>query len=196
MGKKSTYFKVNPDLLREDDLKQKIHDTWKEAANTEKDPRIRASPPRERWELKWKAAREVLKEQKRKLRSKLQELKMAREKVAEEGKSTPDEKLLHLEAEVSKLEQQKAAHWRRLSRVNWIQKGDAPSSFFFSLLRAKQKRKEISKLRKDDGTWIEAEDEILAELYDFYSRLLQVETETEEAQALRQQILSGMDKRK
>ncbi|KAL3675948.1 hypothetical protein R1sor_025896 [Riccia sorocarpa] len=193
--KRSTYFKVKPELLTDPEVKQKLLATWKEAASDIQDERIK-------WELKWRASRTFLRQaeadkrqQQKQKQSKLQELQTVRERVAAEKKSLPDEELLKLEAEVAQLELQKAEHWRRLSRTKWIQQGDAPSSFFFSLLKVKQANEDITKLKKDDGTWIESEEEIMAELHKYYAQLFQPEPESEDSLQLRQDVLATLNRR-
>ncbi|KAL2629677.1 hypothetical protein R1flu_014363 [Riccia fluitans] len=99
-----------------------------------------------------------------------------------------------LEAEVRELDNILAAKWRKLSRLRWIREGDAPSKFFFSILKARRTQEEISTLVRD-GTRLEDDDNILEELKQYYQDLYRQPPISEEDEELRRHILKLMHKR-
>ena len=57
------------------------------------------------------------------------------------------------------------------SRFQWIQEGEKNTSFFLSLEKSRAVRKVINCLELDDGTRIENHDEIMLQIYNYYSDL-------------------------
>ncbi|KAL2644587.1 hypothetical protein R1flu_012174 [Riccia fluitans] len=100
-----------------------------------------------------------------------------------------------LEAEVRELDNILAVKWRKLSRLRWIREGDAPSKFFFSILKARRTQEEITTLVRDDGTRLEDNDNILEELKQYYQELYRQPLVSEEDEELRRHILKLMHKR-
>ncbi|XP_058776937.1 uncharacterized protein LOC131651282 [Vicia villosa] len=61
---------------------------------------------------------------------------------------------------------------RKQTKVDWLRKGDDNSTFFYALLKAKQKRKTISMLKKADGSIATNQEDIEKEVMDFYGGLM------------------------
>ncbi|KAL3695157.1 hypothetical protein R1sor_008808 [Riccia sorocarpa] len=70
-----------------------------------------------------------------------------------------------------------------------------PSKFFFSLLKAKRAREEITMLKTDDGRQLESEEDIMRELFAYYSRLFKQDTITEADRRLRMEVLTNTSKK-
>jgi len=67
------------------------------------------------------------------------------------------EELLRFKLE--RLENQVDMFWRQQAHVRWLQEGDRNTSFFHAMCRERRKRNRIGRLRKDDGSWVEVEEE-------------------------------------
>uniref|UniRef100_A0A803PIR5 Reverse transcriptase domain-containing protein n=1 Tax=Cannabis sativa TaxID=3483 RepID=A0A803PIR5_CANSA len=57
------------------------------------------------------------------------------------------------------------------SKCKWAKEGDANSRMFHNLLNARKARNTISRIEKTDGSTLDKEEEIVAELIDFFSKL-------------------------
>ncbi|KAL3677035.1 hypothetical protein R1sor_026983 [Riccia sorocarpa] len=145
--------------------------TWRETANEESDPRIR-------WERKWYAVRELLKEiakeentKRRAKQADLDRLNSLRKQIAEDETGAVLDELHRLEKKIKEAEEKQGKYWRKLSRIKWLKYGEVPSKFFFSALREQQAKQEITCLQLDSGELVEDDQRILAELHRFYSDL-------------------------
>ncbi|KAL3682750.1 hypothetical protein R1sor_000772 [Riccia sorocarpa] len=108
------------------------------------------------------------------------------------GRATvPDEELRELEKDVKVLETEQRKKWRRLSKIQWMNEGDAPSRFFFAVLKARRAREEINLLIKEDGHRVEDDNQILQELHSYYSALYKQDPISIEVEALRKQVLEN-----
>ncbi|KAL3688200.1 hypothetical protein R1sor_014509 [Riccia sorocarpa] len=79
-----------------------------------------------------------------------------------------------LQASLAKLkehEKQEAILWRRRTRARWAALGDAPTRYFFLLLKAKQRREELQFLISDRAELIQDEGDIMRYVHEYYSTL-------------------------
>lgn len=61
--------------------------------------------------------------------------------------------------------------WRQKAGVRWIKEGDANTAFFHALVRQRRNSNFISRIKRDDGRWLETEHDIKASAVQFYSDL-------------------------
>lgn len=87
-------------------------------------------------------------------------------------------KLRAIEDDNREIEHQDAIKARRNSRVRWLKLGEAPSKYFFSQLKAKHARESIPSLRLPSGEKTENEEQILQEMFRFYSDLFSEDPST------------------
>ncbi|KAL2643350.1 hypothetical protein R1flu_010937 [Riccia fluitans] len=111
---------------------------WSRAGHQAEDARCQ-------WELKWGATREYLKHKQKEdrcketeLQEKLLEMQPRLCGMAANRAHTASADWTKLVSEVREMENTQAAKWRKFSRLRWIREGDAPSRFFFSILKARQ----------------------------------------------------------
>ena len=64
-----------------------------------------------------------------------------------------------LRFKLERLENQVDMYWRQRAHVRWLQERDRNTSFFHDVCKERRKRNRIGKLRKDDGSWVEGEEE-------------------------------------
>ena len=64
-----------------------------------------------------------------------------------------------LRFKLERLENQVDMYWRQRAHVRWFQERDRNTSFFHAVCKERRKRNRIGKLRKDDGSWVEGEEE-------------------------------------
>ncbi|KAL3676393.1 hypothetical protein R1sor_026341 [Riccia sorocarpa] len=93
------------------------------------------------------------------------------------------------------MEDVQAATWRRWSQTRWMQQGDAPSRFFFTLLKTKRAREAITLLDTQDGRRLETKDDIMSELHRFYTNLYKRDPAIEAAASMRKDVLSGITRK-
>ncbi|KAL3682432.1 hypothetical protein R1sor_000454 [Riccia sorocarpa] len=124
---------------------------WNEAGQTTDDAR-------RSWEEKWKAPKQVLKAKQTainqhvsELQEKVTKMQTMLRAMARERRTAPMQELADLEAEVKQLEEKQAKKWRRFSKLRWIRDGDAPSKFFFAILKARRAQEEITTFVGEDG---------------------------------------------
>ena len=60
---------------------------------------------------------------------------------------------------VDQLEEQIDTYWRQRAHINWLQFGDRNTSFFHNACSERKRRNGIGKLKKEDGSWVEGEEE-------------------------------------
>ena len=65
------------------------------------------------------------------------------------------------------------------SRIKWMEFGEKPSRYFLNLEKQNKVNKEIRKLSTENGEVIDGQNEILNEIFNFYSKLYEAR-ETEE----------------
>ncbi|KAL3701937.1 hypothetical protein R1sor_019959 [Riccia sorocarpa] len=189
----STYFKVCPELIKKTEVRQEVKDRWEKAGGGQEDARVR-------WDLKWAETRRYLKEKSREERAKrsviqekLEELKKKRRKLARNRTHLADGELMKLEKEIQILEDSQCVLWRRWSQMRWMKQGDAPSKFFFNLLRVKRLKDKITTLEREDRSRIETREEILEELHRFYVLLYKQESVAEETEDKRRMELTRLE---
>ncbi|KAL3686849.1 hypothetical protein R1sor_013158 [Riccia sorocarpa] len=188
--RKTTYFKVNPDLLKNPETLEEFKRTWSETGNHQQDARAR-------WELKWAATRNLLKEKTKEIKArttllqeKLKDLQQKRREVARNRSNIPDGTIKTLEQEVQQLEDKQVKIWRRWSQTKWIKEGEARTRFFFNLLKIKQLKEEIHTLEAEDGRQLETREEIVAELHRFYTELYKADPPSQDGITKREEVLS------
>jgi hypothetical protein len=60
---------------------------------------------------------------------------------------------------LEKLEEQIDTYWRQRAHVKWLEKGDRNTSFFHAACKERRRFNRIARLRRDDGSWVEEEEE-------------------------------------
>ncbi|XP_019266683.1 PREDICTED: uncharacterized protein LOC109244105 [Nicotiana attenuata] len=58
--------------------------------------------------------------------------------------------------------------WKQKSGVKWFVEGEVNSKFFHSVVKGRKKRLTLKKMRKEDGTWVEGDEEIAHEAISFF----------------------------
>ncbi|KAL3678733.1 hypothetical protein R1sor_021689 [Riccia sorocarpa] len=194
-AKKGTYFKVQASLLESEEVKQEIQTTWKEAG-------IPGIDARRNWEWKWSSVRKLLRDKdwnRRKengvLEQKIEELSKLKVKIAENRGSIPEQEVIDLEQEIKKLECEQEKRWRTWSGTRWIKEGEAPSKFFFAIMRTRRVKQEITALKGNRGQTITSEEEILKTVNKYYANLFQGEELTASARQQMDQVLSKVTKK-
>jgi hypothetical protein len=73
------------------------------------------------------------------------------------GENIAREEILRYRLE--KVEKQIDIYWRQRAHVRWLEKGDRNTSFFHAACSERRRSNRIGKLKKDDGRWVEEEEE-------------------------------------
>lgn len=128
------------------------------------------------WELGWRVVKKVLKSISKE-RDEIEKNRVHPEdqvfdlRIAIGPKPDPIaiQQLVRLEDKVQRRDHTKANLWRICCKATWMQLGDAPSQYFFKLLRAKKICETIKILKTPNGRSIEDEDKILQGVLDHYS---------------------------
>ncbi|XP_059285826.1 uncharacterized protein LOC132039345 [Lycium ferocissimum] len=60
------------------------------------------------------------------------------------------------------------AFWRQKAGLKWITDGDANTKFFHSVINTKRRKIHMNKIKKENDTWIEGEDNIASEAVKFF----------------------------
>ncbi|KAL3689125.1 hypothetical protein R1sor_015434 [Riccia sorocarpa] len=193
--RKSTYLKIGPEHLNDEDTLEAMKEAWRNGG-------IPGEDPRRNWDWKWgKVHRiviernKILTREKKLMHERLEELGRQRIRVAAARSNTPDPQLEEIEEQIAKLEKQKEEEWRRFSRIRWIKEGEAPSKFFFSLLKARRAKDTITAIKTEDGRTLTKEEDIMRELYRYYSNLYKKEDLSPQA-IQKLQVTLGLIKQK
>ncbi|XP_059315814.1 uncharacterized protein LOC132066528 [Lycium ferocissimum] len=61
-------------------------------------------------------------------------------------------------------------YWRQKSGLDWFIDGDKNTRFFHNLVKGRMKKPQIKRIQNSDGSWIEDEDQMAAEVVHFYAQ--------------------------
>ncbi|KAL3683478.1 hypothetical protein R1sor_001500 [Riccia sorocarpa] len=187
------YFKTPPELVQKPEIQQQIQEVWRNSG-------LPAEDLRRNWDWRWTEVRQILiaeaaKERKKtqEQRNKLQELENIRKRIAAGRDTTPSADLERLDVEIKTLELEREKELQRWSKTRWLGLADAPSKFFFSIVRTRKAKEEIMCLKAEDGRILTSQDEILRELHNFYTRLFQEdEISVQDAEKM-EQVLANVE---
>ncbi|KAL3687195.1 hypothetical protein R1sor_013504 [Riccia sorocarpa] len=119
----------------------------------------------------------------------------ARERVqfdqSEEAKNCFEEAVTTLR----RREQEEAEDCRMRCKITWIKEGDAPSKYFFARLKTKHVQEEMTVLETADGRLLEDQEEIVKEVFRYYTDLYKADEETEEVLDRRRVVIDKIDRR-
>lgn len=98
----------------------------------------------------------------------VREIQSLRERLAIQHDLNLVHNLSMLEAIVWARERCDAIAWCHHSRVRWLSIGDAPSYYFFAQMRVKWENETIRCIKREDGSLVEDEGEIIWEVGTYY----------------------------
>jgi hypothetical protein len=76
-----------------------------------------------------------------------------------------------LRYKLERVEEQVDIYWKQRAHVNWLQKGDRNTSYFHAACRERRKKNRIEKLKREDGVWLEREEEKRTYIANYFSLL-------------------------
>jgi hypothetical protein len=79
------------------------------------------------------------------------------------------EKVLRFKLE--RVEEQIDTYWKQRAHVKWLEKGDRNTSFFHAACTERRRQNRIGKLRRDDGGWVEREEEKKSFITNYFVQL-------------------------
>ncbi|KAL3692058.1 hypothetical protein R1sor_005709 [Riccia sorocarpa] len=176
------------------DVKAEIQRLWEEHTLDSEDPC-------RRWNQSWSRVRSFCKELARKQNSENRIPQLQREvedkrRVLERDCSEDAiHELMELEDELQNLEKQEASLWYLRSCSKWLRFEEAPTSYFFSLTKARFSRDRIACLKTNEGVSLTRWEDILKLIAEYFSEIYDAEAEGLENRLARQRILSLIDKR-
>ncbi|KAL3679911.1 hypothetical protein R1sor_022867 [Riccia sorocarpa] len=192
-----TYFKFRAEEMRAETVRTQIELAWKNHSQGVSDPRVK-------WELSWKRVKKVMQTLRKEAREKesaveplMTKLEGLRALISRDNTLENRKQLAALEEQVKQRELKDARAWRLRSRTRWLREGDAPSQYFFAILKSKCKREEMLRLELEDGSEVTDKGEILRETHKFYQSLFS-EDDKEQAEdpvLLLQECLDLVDRR-
>nr|XP_016460145.1 PREDICTED: uncharacterized protein LOC107783655 [Nicotiana tabacum] len=66
--------------------------------------------------------------------------------------------------------------WRQKAGLKWYSEGDNNTRFFGSVINSRRKKLKLTRIKKQDGTWIENKDDIVTEAVAFFEQQFAQET--------------------
>ncbi|KAL3686093.1 hypothetical protein R1sor_004115 [Riccia sorocarpa] len=170
-----TYFKFHHQEMQSIEVKGKIAEAWRVKPVNVSDARIH-------WDLGWSRVKRVMQGVRRENRysedegnNLTEKLKSAREMISSNNTQENRTALAGLEAHVKEIEIKNAMAWRLTMAKRWLREGDAPSHYFFAMMKSKFKREKIESLTTEDGEVITDQGDILKETHKFYQTLFRNE---------------------
>ncbi|KAL3699293.1 hypothetical protein R1sor_017315 [Riccia sorocarpa] len=193
--RRCSYFKMNSDVLKKEETRNKVKEAWQNHPPGITDPRVK-------WTLGWGRIRKTLKALGREekvsmcplvvMRTELIALKM---RMQNDSAGAIKERVTTLEGDIRRRELADAKTWRLRSRIRWLAEGEAPSHYFFAQLKAKYARETIQFLRDQEGRETRQEGEIKNQVTKYFQKQFKcVEPEEEDLQ-LRREVLELLDKK-
>lgn len=169
--RRSTYYKMDVEDLKDDQLQREIREIWQRHQHSGNDPRIKV-------DLAWTEIRRHMRPKSKEKRNRRdqqdhpgQQLQMRRIEVGEDQNEESIEAFSLAERTARAQEETMAKINRQRCRERWLRLGEAPTKYFFNKLKAKQDRESIRVLNLPNGHTTEDETEILAYIHQFYSEL-------------------------
>ncbi|KAL3697862.1 hypothetical protein R1sor_011938 [Riccia sorocarpa] len=95
--------------------------------------------------------------------------------------------------EITRIEKEQEAEWRRWSRTKWLGHGEAPLKFYFQLLKAKRAKDEITCLKAENGDMLTSKEAIMRELHMYYTKLFKEEMLTDPDMRKLDEVLNLVD---
>ncbi|KAL3689374.1 hypothetical protein R1sor_015683 [Riccia sorocarpa] len=194
-GRLKSYFKMRKELMEKPEVLQAAEELW--SAHPEW-----AREDRKRWALALGRLGMLLMEEKNKqerekedvqeMQDQLQRARWAVQRTQTEETTEDFEKILRKLRHREKLDAQMC---RQRSRIRWIQEGDAPNKFFFTYLKAKTARENITMLLNEDGSEMKEQGEIFTKIEETYAALYTGQEEGPEIGGKRRAILQLIDKK-
>ncbi|KAL3686357.1 hypothetical protein R1sor_008931 [Riccia sorocarpa] len=177
-----SYFKFRIQELQVEDVKEKVKEIWEAHPRNVTDAHVK-------WELAWNRVKKFLQRTRAENRLKqgdkkilAQELNALRSSIAHNNTLENRSRLAHLESTVKDMELKEAMAWRLRSKARWLKEGDAPSHYFFVMLKSNFKRENIESLTTAKREILTSKDEILAETHRFYQDLFSEDTDYDETE--------------
>ncbi|XP_073355407.1 uncharacterized protein [Aegilops tauschii subsp. strangulata] len=95
-----------------------------------------------------------------------------------------------LDRALNRLEEQLETYWKQRAHVNWMKRGDRNTKFFHAAASERRRRNRIRKLRKEDGTIVDKEDDMKAVVTNYFLNLF-----TSHAGVRQDELLACIDTR-
>lgn len=76
--------------------------------------------------------------------------------------------LNHINAQLIRHIKTEEAFWRQKSGLKWFTDGDNNTRFFHSVINSRRRRLFLKRIKKQDGTWIEGNEDIATEAIHFF----------------------------
>lgn len=76
-----------------------------------------------------------------------------------------------LKEKLERLESQKDIYWRQRAHVKWLEYGDKNTAFFHAFASERKRRNNISKLKREDGSWVEGEERLKDHIAGYFYNL-------------------------
>jgi hypothetical protein len=158
--------------LRESGFRQVVQRAWDEAASISEDGVLgrlsRMHDSLHAWDS------HVLRKPKRRLHKAQRELEKAMNgPISDENESKAKEMADLIEL----LLEQDEVYWAQRSRADWLQFGDRNTSFFHNFASARRKKNRITKLKNDDGDWVEGTDPLKPLILNYFANLFTSEVQ-------------------
>ena len=76
-----------------------------------------------------------------------------------------------LKEKLESLESQKDIYWRQRAHVKWLESEDKNTAFFHAFASERKRRNNISKLKREDGSWVEGEERLKDHITGYFYNL-------------------------
>ncbi|KAL3681828.1 hypothetical protein R1sor_024784 [Riccia sorocarpa] len=193
--KRGSYTKMDEESLQDPDFKDRVKSAWQEGWKLSNIPTVA-------WTMAWGQVQEVYKDIRNELQSRKSKLDILkdqldttrRELIDGDRSEAAGEAYRKLEQEVKALETSSNQAARRRSRATWLHQGEAPTKYFFAMLRPKHNAEKMKRLITDEGEELTDEDDILHEIFSFYKNLFTQEELPEGHEADEQVALNTIER--
>ncbi|KAL3683491.1 hypothetical protein R1sor_001513 [Riccia sorocarpa] len=185
---KSLFFKADPRLLKEPDLRQKVHDIW---CKHKGDGQLRV--PQDFFAA-WRQVRGVVKDAQYQESQELSTLDVKRKQLSQLGNLgmlSPDQLQTYgtLADEVRRLDAIQHHKFCLWSREKFLAFGDSNSRYFLSKFKRRSAHCTLKSLQRDDGSVLVSQTDITKEVYNFYEQLYQEPQSSDDALRDREKLL-------
>lgn len=116
----------------------------------------------------WEWSKEAFPNNKKKIDSLMKEISVLNEGSMSQEKAADVDRI---KREIEKFWELEEKYWGQRSRSQWLKYGDLNSKFFHAVTVNRRQRNKVLRIRDDDGTWLEKDDEIGLCFKNFFTNL-------------------------
>ncbi|XP_071905749.1 uncharacterized protein [Coffea arabica] len=101
----------------------------------------------------------------------IERIKKNLQELRETEMQNKNNRMRFLKKSLKKAYREEEIFWSQKSRLSWLKERDKNTKFFHASIQGRRKRNTILDMQRDDGSWTRSEEELSAEIANYYKNL-------------------------